>query len=156
MNGPETPSTNQYAAAPAYPAPSQQYTPDQSQYVPPLQSWPPQAPQAQQPQQYQQWPQQFQHQAYDHRYVEERKSVVLPWIFVGLGIFIPLSALIAGIWALFQVRKRDARYLWIGIVGITVAVVMVALALQYNSPPDFSSTTPGTPPAQPAQPQATP
>jgi hypothetical protein len=112
VNGPESPmggqrpTTNQYGATAPYGAPAQGYN-DQSQYVPPLQSWPPQAPGA-------------------PVYAQPKRSLVAPWLFVGLGLIIPLSALIAGIWGASK-AKDDERCKAIAIVGIAVFLVMFAV-----------------------------
>ena len=121
------------------------YTPDQSQYIPPLQSWPPQAPQAAHVPQFSPVP-----------YTEPQHSVVLPWIFVALGLVIPLSALIAGIWALTKVRERGGRYLAIGISGIGLFLVMLAIMIpaamdEANKEMKFSNgQSQPAPPSQPA------
>jgi hypothetical protein len=108
------------------------YTADQSQYVAPLQSWPPQASQA-------------------PVHVAPRRSIVLPWVFVALGVIIPLSALITGIWAMVQARGGDRRYVTIAVVGIAVFLLLfwVRFRAGMGAYEDF---TRGDAPAGPTQP----
>ena len=101
--------------------PTQKYGPDQSQYIPPLESWPPQAPAMNQ----------YQPHAYDHHEIAAppaQESVVVPWCFVGLGILIPLSALIVGIWALTRTHS-DNRYVTLAFAGCGVFAVMMVVKL---------------------------
>ena len=146
VHGPETPmgSSRPEAIVPpqAGTPTTNQYSPDQSQYVPPLQSWPPQGQQVPQfsPVPYTQAPQ---------------HSVVLPWIFVAIGLVIPLSALIAGIWALTKVRERGSRYLAIGISGIGLFLVMLAIYVPKamdDAKKEMKFSNGQTQPAPPSQP----
>ena len=106
---------------------TQQYRPDQSQYIPPLESWPPQASQTRgndvnphvNPYDYMPPPA-----------PPRRPSVVAPWFVVALGLLIPLSALIAGIWAWTRTHS-DSRYTAIAFAGFGVFALGVALRLSY-------------------------
>ena len=123
-----------------------QFTPDQSQYVPPLQSWPPQ-------------------QAHVPQFstvpasAEQKHSVVLPWIFVALGLVLPLSALVVGIWACFKVRERGGRYLAIAVSGLGLFCVMLAIVWpQAKEQAERELSNPNGPgmPAPAEKPQAPP
>jgi hypothetical protein len=108
MNGPETQGP--------------QYGPNESQYIPPLETWPPQQPmQAQQTPMASGWQYHDPHgtlSPYGGQPTDvpvlpqiEKRSVVVPWIFVGIGVLIPLSALVVGIWAMIQARHEvDKRF----------------------------------------------
>ena len=116
-----------------------QYSADQSQYVPPLQSWPPSAPQAQPA----------------PGNVVPQRSVLAPWLFVALGLIIPISALITAVWAGFQARSGDRRYVWIAIVGFVLFVVV--FKARYEAATNelneiLRDGGAGSPPAQPRQP----
>lgn len=99
---------------------TQQFSPDQSQYIPPLETWPPQGPSA------------YSH----HMHADDIKpppapelpSVTLPWIFVALGLLIPLSALIVGIWSLTRTHS-DNRYVTLAFAGFGVFALMIVLNL---------------------------
>lgn len=118
-----------------------QYTPDQSQYIPPLESWPPQAPQTHGYQATQEYgaPQQYSNQPFMQDYNQgyappappEQPSVTLPWIFVALGFFIPLSALIVGVWALTRTHS-DSRYTWIAFAGFGMFVFSIFVGITYG------------------------
>ena len=82
-------------------SPTTQYSADQSQYVPPLESWPPK----------------YQPTVV---YVERPRSVVGPWLFILLGLVIPISALITAIWAIPKARAGDSRYTVISVAGFTL------------------------------------
>lgn len=96
---------------------SPQYSPDQSQYVPALESWPPQCPTGYLPADsfHQQVPA-----------PPQRDSVTLPWIFAGLGLLIPLSALTVGILALTRTHS-DNRYVHIALAGFGVFALTMFL-----------------------------
>jgi hypothetical protein len=53
---------------------------------------------------------------------------VLPWIFVGLGFFIPLSALLVGIYGVIRLRD-DGRYFPIALCGFGMLFVPVLISL---------------------------
>ena len=104
------PSTHQYSAPAQQPAPSNPYSPNESQYVAPLQAWPPQ--ELLTPMQ------------------DERKPVILPWLFVALGIIMPLSAIITAIYAGSKTRDGDSRYFYIAVAGVIVFVVMMWIGIE--------------------------
>jgi hypothetical protein len=123
VNGPETPK----------------YGPNESQYIPPLETWPPQQPaQAQQGPAMAGWQYHDPHgtsTAYGIQPTEvpvlpqiEKRSVVVPWIFVGLGLLIPLSALIVGIWAAIQARHEvDKRFHAVAAAGLGLFALQIFL-----------------------------
>lgn len=132
---------NQWAATAHPAAPAQQYSPDQSQYVPPLESWPPK----------------YQPSVI---YVERCRSIVLPWIFVVLGLIIPISALITAIWAVPKARDGDSRYTVISIVGFVLFFFMCWLiwnqvqteSQEFRGNPEYPNGAPVAPPADPSAP----
>jgi hypothetical protein len=97
---------------------TQQYDPNQSQYIPPLETWPPQDPATHG----------YRTGAYDFQAPPPpaQPSVTVPWIFVGLGLIIPLTALIAGIWGLTR-SHSDNRYTAIAFGGFGVFALMIFL-----------------------------
>jgi hypothetical protein len=99
-------------------ATTQQYDPDQSQYVPPLETWPPQGPATHG----------YRTGAYDFQAPPPpaREPVVAQWIFVGLGLIVPLSALVVGLWALTRTHS-DSRYTRIAFAGFGVFALTIWL-----------------------------
>jgi hypothetical protein len=101
--------------------PTHQYSPDQSQYVPPLESWPPQAPTSHG----------YAATAYDYQApaAPARPSVLLPWILVACGLIIPLVALIVALWAWTR-SHSDSRYTAIMFGGFGVFALAIFLSVQ--------------------------
>lgn len=127
VNGPETPK----------------YGPNESQYIPPLETWPPQQPTQQAPgaPMATGWQYHDPHGTMSPYGMQptdvpvlpqiEKRSVVVPWIFVALGLIIPLSALIVGIWAAIQARHEvDKRFHAVAAAGIGLFVFQIWIAFQ--------------------------
>ena len=96
----------------------QPYRPDQSQYIPPLESWPPQG----------QATPNYVATAYDFQAPPPpaRPSVLLPWLLVGCGLIIPLVALIVGLWAWTR-SHSDNRYTAVMFGGIGMFALVFLL-----------------------------